>query len=277
MNHPTKQTQSTQSEGAELVYDTQGAGDALLCIPGAGGNASAYTEMAALLADRYRVITYDRRCNGRSSGDPAKDLDMAQQARDVVAVLRAAGHERAFIFGNSGGANIALKVAADFPEQVTLLVAHEPPTIKLLPASESAQMIRFTEATHAAFQKEGVPAAMRSFAGGLVGIDFRAGRPGGLGEGKDLAFFFAREYLNITFFEPDLNAIRNAKVPTLLLHGALSEDAFYVRTGRIIAEKLGCPFISVPGNHLAFKLEPPAFARALSELIADFTPSSERA
>ena len=81
-------TASLQSEGADLVYDLRGSGDPLILIPGAGGDAGIYGRLAPLLSDAFTVITYDRRCNARSSGDRNAAIDMAQQARDVVAVLR---------------------------------------------------------------------------------------------------------------------------------------------------------------------------------------------
>jgi len=127
-----KRTEAAHSESADLVFDVQGSGEPLLLIPGAGGDAWVYGPRAALLSDTYEVITYDRRCNSRSSGDTGAPFDMAQQARDAVAVLRATGHPKALVFGNSGGANIALQLAADHPSHVALLAAHEAPALGLL-------------------------------------------------------------------------------------------------------------------------------------------------
>ena len=110
---PMKQTASIDTEGAKLVFDLQGAGEPLLVISGAGGDATAYDALAKPLSDQFAAIIHDRRCNGRSSGDAKVDLDMTQQVRDAIALLRAAGYERAVVFGNSGGANIALQLAAE--------------------------------------------------------------------------------------------------------------------------------------------------------------------
>jgi len=94
------------------------------------------------------------------------------------------------------------------------------------------------------------------------------GRPGGLGQAKDMSFFFSREYLPITLFRPDLAAIRAAGVPTVVLAGERSGDAYYVRSARKVAEALGCPMRTVPGNHLAYLIEPAAFAGALRAVLA---------
>jgi pimeloyl-ACP methyl ester carboxylesterase len=127
-----KKVQFVETEGAKIVFEKVGAGTPLLMITGTGGGADVYSGIAGMLSDSYEVITYGRRCDARSTGDVDAELDMAQQARDAVAVLRAAGHERAIVFGNSGGANIALQLAAGHAANVSLRVVHEPPLVRLL-------------------------------------------------------------------------------------------------------------------------------------------------
>ncbi len=259
-------TQSVQNEGAKLVFDVQGVGPTLLLIPGAGGTGSVYVHLASLLADQFTVITYDRRGNARSSGDTSTDLDMAQQARDIVAILAAAGQRQALIFGNSGGANIALQLAADHPDRVTALLAHEPPAVGLLPDAD--RMLAFMEQVHTTFLTEGVLAAMKLFASSLVG--FTGPVAGGLGQGNDVPFFLGKEYRPITRFMPDLTGIRRANVPTTLLVGERSGEAAYARTVPIISDRLGCPMVTVPGHHLAFLVQPDAFAEALRPILSAY-------
>lgn len=256
--------QSIHTEGADLVFDVQGSGPALLLIPGAGGTGAVYDQIVPLLTDEYTVIIYDRRGNARSSGDTNTDLDMAQQARDVVAVLKAAGQETAIVFGNSGGANIALQVAADYPGHVTLLLAHEPPAVGLLP--DAHQQLAFMDRVYDTFVTAGVPAAMKLFASSLTG--FTGPVAGGLGQGKDVPFFLGKEYRPITRFIPDLERIRRANVATILLVGQQSGEASYARTVPIIAQQLTCPMVTVPGNHLAFLIDPQPFVDALREILA---------
>ncbi|MFM0341863.1 alpha/beta fold hydrolase [Paraburkholderia fungorum] len=262
--------QFVETEGAKIVFEKVGAGTPLLMITGAGGGADVYSRIAGVLGDSYEVITYDRRCVARSSGDVDAELDMAQQARDAVAVLRAAGHERAIVFGNSGGANIALQLAAGHAANVSLLVVHEPPFVRLL--EDGGKTVEFVRQVHDIFLREGAGAAMRVFAGSLVGFDIPSERPRDLGQDKDLPFFFRKEYLNLSLCDIALDRITASNVPVVALAGEKSGDAYYVRTTEMVAQRLGCPFVKVPGNHLAMKLEPEPFAQALRKVLADHPP-----
>ncbi len=100
------------TEGDDLYYEVRGQGQRgekppVVMIPGAGGDADRYTLVAEILADEYKVITYDRRANCRSTINDPQNFEISQQSRDVVAVLGAAGETSAFVFGNSSGAVIA--------------------------------------------------------------------------------------------------------------------------------------------------------------------------
>ncbi len=255
---PTSAT--VEIEGARIFYEFAGDGPALLTIAGAGGSGMSYGSIARILADEYTVITYDRRSNGRSSGDVTGSLDMAQSARDAGAVIRALGVERAHIFGNSGGAEIGLKLAEVMPEVVGTLIAHEPPVGAILPDGE--QWLGFVRRVHETYQTMGLYPAMGMFMGSLVGFD---GPPpaGGDGPGPDMDFFMANEYVPFSTFVPDVDAIARNKVNVVTAAGRRSADAPYARTARLIAERLGCPYVEFPGNHLSFFSDPEPFAEAL--------------
>lgn len=106
--------------GARLYTERAGDGPPLLCISG-GGDAGMYEEVVPLLAQRYTVFTYDRRGNSRSRfTDPAAAIDVAAQAGDIVAILDHYGVNRAYVFGGSGGAIIALDILAHLAYQPDL-------------------------------------------------------------------------------------------------------------------------------------------------------------
>ena len=104
-------------------------------------------------AHRYTVLTYDRRGNSRSRfTDPDAAIDVAAQAGDAVAVLDHYGVQRAYVFGGSGGAIIALEVLAHHADRLLGLVAHEPPLVSLLP-NDSPERRALTEIARLAQQK----------------------------------------------------------------------------------------------------------------------------
>ncbi|HZD35657.1 MAG TPA: hypothetical protein VE130_10665 [Nitrososphaeraceae archaeon] len=58
------------TEGAEIYCERRGdSGPLLLLITGAMEDAGFYSSAADILADKFTVVSYDRRCNSRSSGD----------------------------------------------------------------------------------------------------------------------------------------------------------------------------------------------------------------
>jgi pimeloyl-ACP methyl ester carboxylesterase len=64
------------------------------------------------------------------------DLDLAAtiaaQADDAAALITGCGFERAAVFGNSGGATIAIELLTSHPDVVKGAALHEPPLFALL-------------------------------------------------------------------------------------------------------------------------------------------------
>ena len=88
------------TEGAEIYCERQGNGPLLLLIAGAMEDAGFYSSTADILADKFTVVSYDRRYNSRSSGDRSADMTVAQQARDAASIIKATGVEKAIVLGN---------------------------------------------------------------------------------------------------------------------------------------------------------------------------------
>jgi pimeloyl-ACP methyl ester carboxylesterase len=257
-------TDTVHNEGADLVYDREGDGPVLLLISGGGGEAARYAQIAELLADEFTVVSYDRRGNSRSTGGGV-DLDMAQQARDAVAVLNAVGGEPAYVFGNSAGGSVALRLATDHPDALAGVIVHEAPTIVLLPDAEQWQ--NFSARVRQTFADEGTTAAMALFLTSLVGI-----MPPGHGHIPSDAvpngeFFLAHEYAAISGNRPDLARIRANGVPMVTARGRDSADAYYARSAQVQAEGLGCVCVDFPSNHMGFLVAPRPFADAIRAAI----------
>ena len=104
-----------------------GDGIPLILIPGGGGDGDSFLPLADNLRDKFKVITYDRRSNARSTANNPNNFSIAQQSRDVLAILKAAGEETAFVLENSSGGVIELELIRNFPEVVRVAVIHEAP------------------------------------------------------------------------------------------------------------------------------------------------------
>jgi pimeloyl-ACP methyl ester carboxylesterase len=107
--------QRTWSNGVDIAFDDVGHGEpAIVLIHPSLGNRGHYAAMVPGLAERHRIITLDLRGHG-DSGMPTDGVLLADCARDVIAVCREAGVERAVLCGHSSGGAVALMAAAAEP------------------------------------------------------------------------------------------------------------------------------------------------------------------
>src|SRR6266536_4799362 len=163
--HVDVKTGFVSIEGDELCYEVRGQGAPLLMIPGGGGDGRIYSFVADVLCDEYKVITYDRRGNARSTCNDPQNFEISQQSRDAVAVLQAAGETSAFVFGNSSGAVIALDIAKTYPQAIKAIVAHEPPITRVHPRAKKWQ--RFFAGVYGTAFSLGTTVAMIRFVLGV--------------------------------------------------------------------------------------------------------------
>jgi 3-oxoadipate enol-lactonase len=115
--------QYLELEGARLRYRDEGVGPALLFIHGWALDLDVWEPLVSTLCGRYRLLRFDRRGYGLSTGTPSLTVD----ERDALALLDRAGVRRAALVGASQGARVALRIALAEPERVTGLVLDAPP------------------------------------------------------------------------------------------------------------------------------------------------------
>src|SRR5439155_17138329 len=151
---------------ATIVYDVEGPlppadGRPPLFMIGQPMDASGFRTLASHFSDRT-VITYDPRGLGRSTRtDGRVDNVPTVQADDVHAVIEALGAGPVEMFASSGGAVTALALVTAYPDDVTTLVAHEPPLIPVLPDAEAAERAR--AAVRDIYEAKGSHAGMAAF------------------------------------------------------------------------------------------------------------------
>jgi 3-oxoadipate enol-lactonase len=110
-----------QRDGVGLAYEEAGSGDPVLFVQGLGYDRNGFGPLPALLAADFRVLRFDNRGVGDSDVPPGP-YSVAQMADDAVAVLDAAGIDRAHVLGVSLGGYIAQEIALTHAERVRKLV-----------------------------------------------------------------------------------------------------------------------------------------------------------
>ncbi|MDX3863408.1 alpha/beta fold hydrolase [Streptomyces europaeiscabiei] len=117
-------------EGGRTRTARQAPARTLLLLHGLAGHLGEWDELLPpLLAQGHRVVTYDARGHGASTGRPA-DMSRAACVRDTVTVIRelgldAQGQARLTLVGQSLGGHTAFLAAAAHPELIHSLILIE--------------------------------------------------------------------------------------------------------------------------------------------------------
>ena len=101
--------------------DYEHEGDAIIFLHFGGGNLMIWQRAVPYFQDRYRLILVDLRGHGKSDR-PETGYHIDEMARDVVGMMAQLELERAHIVGSSLGAEVALSIAANYPERTLSIV-----------------------------------------------------------------------------------------------------------------------------------------------------------
>ena len=274
---------------ASLAYDVRGPlatadGRPPLFLIGAPMDASGFGTLAGLFTDRT-LVTYDPRGLGRSTRTDGRTTHTPQQhADDVHRIIEAVGGP-VEMFASSGGAVTALALVAAHPDDVTTLVAHEPPLLHVLPDADRA--IAATRAVQAVYEAKGWGHGMAAFIAltswqGEFTDDFSAtaaADPAAFGlpaedDGSRGDPLLSHDSDAITAFRPDVPALMAAPSRIVVAAGIESKDALTWRTAVATAQALGQEITVFPSNHGGFlggefgqHGQPEAFAARLREVL----------
>ncbi len=112
----------TTSGQAQLAYESTGNGDPVLLIHAGVTDRRSWRSLTERLAPDHRVVAYDQRGYGETTYTPEPWSPVA----DAVAVLDAAGIDRAAVVGCSMGGGVAIDLALEHPERVSRLALIAP-------------------------------------------------------------------------------------------------------------------------------------------------------
>ncbi|WP_285725198.1 alpha/beta fold hydrolase [Psychromicrobium xiongbiense] len=265
----TERTISTRvvGEGEDAItYDVQGdlAAGVPLFLFGAPMDASGFRQLAEQFTDRA-IVTYDPRGAGRNPAGTS-DITTARHAEDVHRVITALGAGPVDAFGSSGGAVNLLTLAALYPSDLRMIVAHEPPSAPLLPdAGEIRAVVTDLKRT---YEEQGDGPAMAKFIAfvmfdGIVPesyLDKPAPDPAMFGmsaadDGSRSNPLF-RNMPSIIVDPINTEALRALGDRLVLAYGVESGQTMAARGARAVAAEIGIVPTEFPGSHGSFHDEP---------------------
>ena len=288
----TDATHTLGVPGAALAYEVHGPlpsedGRPPLMMIGQPMDASGFVALTSHFPDRT-VVTFDPRGLGRSTrSDDRNDHTPEQQAEDVHAVIAALGAGPVELFASSGGAVAALALVAAHPDDVTTLVAHEPPLIDVLPDADQARAAQ--QAFQSIYHEKGWGAGMAAFMAmtawqGEYTEEYAArpapdpaqfGMPTDDDGSRDDPLLSGVSNA-ITDYHPDVDALHAAPTRVVIAVGIESQNTFTGRSSEATAAALGQPAVVFPSHHggflggeFGYAGEPEAFAAKLREVLGD--------
>lgn len=151
-----------EGAGVPLAVVEWGDGPPVLLVHGLAADSQTLAAVAEALADRARVIAYDRRGYGQSGApEPYAATTVEEQAEDAAALLHALDAEPALVCGDGFGALIALDLAKRHRRRVRALALANPPLLMFVPEANeqlSSQRSAIEEAVRAGGPEAGVEA-----------------------------------------------------------------------------------------------------------------------
>jgi 3-oxoadipate enol-lactonase / 4-carboxymuconolactone decarboxylase len=259
------------SHGARLYWRQDGAADkpTLVLLTSIGTDLSLYDPVVPLLTPDFRVIRLDTRGHGASDA-PAGDYSLDLLADDVLAVMDAAGADKASLCGTSLGGMIAMTLAAKAPERVEALVlACTSPAMDPAVWNQRLALIR----------AEGMGAIAEAVMGRFFSDAFRAQHPevvetvraGMLAQSVDGYAGCGAAIRDMALLE----RLPAVAAPTLVVTGAKDLATPYEGHGeRIVAAVANARHVEIGGAHLPSLEAPTALAGAVRDFAREIRRGS---
>jgi haloacetate dehalogenase len=123
---PGFESRRVAAAGVQFSVHTAGSGPAVLLLHGYPQTHLIWRHLAPGLARRFSIVAPDLKGYGDSDAPPpapdSANYSKRAVAAELLALMRALGHERFAVVGHDRGARVAYRMALDHPERVARLV-----------------------------------------------------------------------------------------------------------------------------------------------------------
>jgi len=272
-------------DGANIYYNTVGAGPVLIFVPGANGTGDIFAQAAEFLKDKFTVVMFDRRGYGQSeltspTPDEIANIDSTYRIKTDAADIKALAQElspnkKIYIMGSSSGSIVSMEVLQDFPEIVERIAFHEPPINSFLPTAETDQANNNNVVDTAL--TDGMPAGMQLFGQYMhIGeLDAKMmGRPAenaskeaADARAKGMLYWFKYEIRQYTSRKIDIDQLKNYRDQISLLNGTDSRRSYPQTVNQFLSNYWELPIFDIPGAHLGYAQKPEGFATTLAAVL----------
>lgn len=130
---------STILNDVRLHYDIVGTGETIVLTHGSWGDGAGWQPTVDILAEHYRVVTWDRRGHSRSDNGLTQGV-IADDVNDLAALIEHVATEPVHVVGNSFGSVISYRLVVDRPELLKSAAVHEPAALALLSESDDPEV-----------------------------------------------------------------------------------------------------------------------------------------
>lgn len=266
--------------GARLFYRTSGSGPLLLLIPAANGDTKLFERITPLLSSDYTVCTYDRRGFSRSPLKGEQDYSSAgRAARDADDAATLIAHlspsEKAFVFGSSSGAMVALELLARHPDPIRLTVSHEPPAMANLRPELLSGMIHGGKISSMYDEWKATGdyrTVIEKFAKAVGNDDDTVCLKENMLDPANKAnveYWLEHEYGKEGPPKVDVETLRKQRQKLVVAAGKENKDHWLYSMAEDVARQTDAKFVELPAAHMGYHTHPKEFTEGLLKVLRE--------
>ncbi|MEM7327600.1 MAG: alpha/beta hydrolase [Pseudomonadota bacterium] len=120
-NPAIMQGYATAPDGGQIHYWEAGQGPTLLLLHQAGSSSEENAGLVKYMSDKFHLVSFDWPGHGMSD-DPTRELLTEDYTESAIAVLDHLKIDKAHVFGNHGGALLAMDISWKHPDRVDRII-----------------------------------------------------------------------------------------------------------------------------------------------------------